>query len=456
MTHAIRKYLKDFIAICVLFVIALAVAAVILSNERLTLPSWVPLVGQKFYVLKGEFSTAQAVTPGQGQTVDIAGVPVGQISRVDLVDGRAVVTMKLKEKYGEVYPNATMLLRPKTGLKDMVVELDPGSADGGKALKSGSTVPVSQTQPDVNLDEILSSLDTDSRNYLQLLVHGAGAGLKGNGQALAAAFKRFDPTARDIAAITSELKTRRRSIAHGVHAFQELATELAGKDKQLARFVDASNAVFAAFAHQDDNLRRTLQLLPGSLRDLNTAMVKTGHFTDQLGPTLGALRPGARALGPSLRQTRPFLRESTPIIRDEIRPFTREALPTVKLLRPSANSLSASTNNLVEVTRVVNVLLNELAYNPPGNGIGQEGYLFYTAWANHDANALFSNQDANGPIRRGLLLASCGTFNLLNTNLRDIVSPVNGTKPVNILLSLLGGPDPNTSKLCPSQAGAGG
>src|SRR5690349_22516632 len=44
---------------------------------------------KSFFTLKAEFETAQAVTPGQGQTVDIAGVPIGQISTVDLVNGRA-------------------------------------------------------------------------------------------------------------------------------------------------------------------------------------------------------------------------------------------------------------------------------------------------------------------------------------------------------------------------------
>jgi len=35
---AIRKHLRDFVAVVGLFVIALAVAVVILGNQRLTLP----------------------------------------------------------------------------------------------------------------------------------------------------------------------------------------------------------------------------------------------------------------------------------------------------------------------------------------------------------------------------------------------------------------------------------
>ena len=52
----------------------------ILANQRFYLPGWVPLVGTDFVELKAEFSTAQAVTPGQGQTVNIAGVEVGEIT----------------------------------------------------------------------------------------------------------------------------------------------------------------------------------------------------------------------------------------------------------------------------------------------------------------------------------------------------------------------------------------
>jgi phospholipid/cholesterol/gamma-HCH transport system substrate-binding protein len=78
MKVAIRKHWKDFLAIIGLIVLSLVVAGFILSNERLKLPGWVPFFGRDFYTLKAEMSTAQSVTPGQGQTVNIAGVQVGE------------------------------------------------------------------------------------------------------------------------------------------------------------------------------------------------------------------------------------------------------------------------------------------------------------------------------------------------------------------------------------------
>ena len=66
-------------------------------------------------------------------------------------------------------------------------------------VERGWTLPVGNTLPDVNPDEILASLDADTRDYLTLLVDGAGQGLKGRGDDLREVFRRFEPTHRDLA-----------------------------------------------------------------------------------------------------------------------------------------------------------------------------------------------------------------------------------------------------------------
>ena len=58
------------------------------------------------------------------------------------------------------------------------------------------------------------------------------------------------------------------------------------------------------------------------------------------------------------------------------------------------------TPELTTTFRSSTTLLNALAYNPPGQ---EEGYLFWAAWLNHDGASIFVDQDAHGPIRRGLV-----------------------------------------------------
>jgi len=443
---AIRKHARDVAAIIALIVIAFAVASVILANQRLALPGWVPFLGQDFTEVEAELSSAQAVTPGQGQTVNVAGVEVGEISAVRLENGRAIVTLKLKEDSVPVYRDASVLLRPKTGLKDMVAELTPGHPSAGK-LPEGGTIPISQTLPDVNLDEVLSSLDADTRDYLRLLLSDGGQALKGNGSQLGQTVRRIEPTAKYSREVNAALAKRRANIARVVHNFSLLTDQLGRRDTQLADFVVNSNAVFAALAHQDANLKQTLRQLPSTLDVTQTNLAKVQRLAEALGPTLQDLRPGARALGPSLRQVRPFVTKTTPVIKNQLRPFTRAALPTVKQLRPALNDLSAATPSLTRVFKVLNYALNEVAYNPPGKA--SEGYLFWFAWINHLGPTVFSTQDAHGPIRRGLVVLSCNTAQTLNTV--AAANPLLGT-----LTQLLNAP--STQSICPksSQSPVGG
>ena len=439
MRVAIRKHLWDFVAILGLFLIAMTVAVVILNNQRLHLPSWVPVVGKSFYTVNADFSTAQAVVPGQGQTVNIAGVPIGEVGGVKLKNGLAEVKLNLKEKYKHrVYRNATMLLRPKTGLKDMVVELAPGTPNAGR-LPAGGTIPVQNTAPDVNVDEVLSSLDSDTRAYLMILVNAGGEAFanKNYSADLRQTFKRFEPTNRDLAKINGELSKRRANVARVIHNFNLLTTALGQKDRQLTALVSSANANFRALAHQDANIRSTLQLLPGTLSTAQTTLSKANRFATVLGPTLQSLRPAARALGPALAATRPFLRDTTPVIKNQLRPFARDVRPTVRQLRVAAENLHPLTPHLLSTFKVVNAIVNELSFNPPGP---EEGYLFWNAWLNHNSASLFSTQDANGPIRRGMIFASCSSLQLL-----EQVTAVNPA--LNVLFQLLNAPP--ASQVCP-------
>jgi phospholipid/cholesterol/gamma-HCH transport system substrate-binding protein len=440
MTRAIRKHLRDFVAIIFLVVVAAGTAGYILSNQRFYLPDWVPGLGKDFYTIHAEFETGQAVVPGQGQTVNIAGVKIGDIGKVELEDGTAVVELHIQAKYKPIYRDAKMLLRPKTGLKDMFVELDPGTQAAGE-LPEGGRIPLAQTRPDVNPDEILAQLDTDTRAYLQLLANSGGEAFtddpenpKGYTQSYSAdlreTFKRFEPTNEYVAEFTSLLQKRRRNAERAIHSFSLLAQELGKKDSQLAELVDSSNANFQVFAEQEANLRRALQLFPDTLETTRTTLGKVDDLANELGPSFEALRPFARALGPSLEETAPALRETTPIIRDEIRPFARLARSPTRKLRLAAEELAPTTARLSNVFGILNDLFDTLAYDPPGN---EEGYLFYTAWANHIAGFVFNTQDAHGPIRRGNFLVDCASLTATE-------ALVEGLPQLNVLFELLNAP----------------
>ena len=431
MTTAIRKHLGDFLAVIALFVLAVGIAAYILSNERLRFP----IVQEKTFRLKVELPNAQAVTPGQGQTVRVAGVDVGQIGQVQLKDGKAVVNLEIEPKYRHlIRRDATALLRSKTGVKDMFLEVDPGDS---QEMQENDTIKIDNTAPDINPDEFLGALDADTRDYLRLLISGAGKGLKGRGGDLQETFARFGPLHRDLAKVSTAVARRRHNLRRLIHNYGVLVRELGNKDHDLTRLVRTSNQVFDAFASQNTNISAAVARLPGTLRQTDRTLVKLDPFARELGPTFDALRPAVRQIAPANAASLPLLREGEPIIRKQIRPFTRIATPYFRNLGQAGRQLAKAGPDLSATFLGLNRLFDIGAYNKGGaqgltgnlatDRARDEGYLYWLAWTAQNTVSLFSAGDAQGNFRRIYLGGlSC---NLLTGALSGVLSGIGSLPP---------------------------
>ena len=210
-----------------------------------------PCSGANYYTLKAEFQTAQAVTPGQGQAVTIAGAKIGEIASVDLHEGVAVVTMKITPKYARLYKNATLLLRPKTQLQDITVEVNPGTPVGRQAAQRRSDPALTD-----RAERRLRRVPRRSRRGNARLPAGAPRRRRPGLQEQLARVRRRRSSASTRPRATGRrsqrsCEARHANIAHSIHNFRLLMEALGAKDKQLAQLVDSSNAVFATFAQEE-------------------------------------------------------------------------------------------------------------------------------------------------------------------------------------------------------------
>jgi phospholipid/cholesterol/gamma-HCH transport system substrate-binding protein len=416
--RAIRTHLIDLLAIAALFALAIATVAYVLEHQ----PAFT--FGRSYYVVKAPFASAAAVTAGQGQAVTIAGVEVGLVGGVALQDGHAVVTMDILKRYAPIYHNATVLLRPRTPLKDMYLALDPGTSSAGK-IPNGGSLSLASTEPDVDVDQILSSLDADTRTYLLLLLSGGAQAFAGPGARagtpspvatsdLTAIFKRFVPLDRDTNTFASLLAARSANLRGAIHNLDLVVSSLAGVDSQLASLVSSSSTDFGAIASQDAALESALTQLPPTLSQTRRTLGKVSAFAGATGPALHKLEPFARELSPALAALQPLAHDTTPAIEHQLRPFAVAVQPLARELAPAASKLASSTPPLTRSVGVLNQLFNTLAYQPSG---GQKSYLFWGSWLAHIADSLTDTQDADGPIVRGLFMASCPQLNLLEVTL---------------------------------------
>ncbi len=435
MKRAIFTHRLDLGAILALLLGALVVAGYILLHQ----PSF--SFGQSYYTVHAPFSTAAAVTGGQGQEVTIAGVQVGQVGTVSLKDGHADVTMNLYKQDAPVYRNATVLLRPRTPLKDMYLSLDPGSASAG-AVPNGGTLTLTNTEPDVDVSQILSSLDTDTRNYLVLLLSGGAQAFRDDGSTATApspravadlrgALKRFEPLDRDTRTFASLLATRQRSIRRAIHNFNLVIGALGGVNRQFASLISSSDTNFSAISAEDAQLESALSLFPGTLAQTTRTFGKVRSFANANTSALSRLVPFARDLGPALRATRPLFRDTTSVIARQLRPFSVAVTPLARTLAPASSDLAKSVPALSRSIAVLDYLFDELAYQGRGS---RHGYLFWGSWLAHNTDSLVQAQDANGPVVQGIFTGTCPELNFFEGQLQP------DNQPLGVILDLLGEP----------------
>jgi len=243
------------------------------------------------FVLKATFTTqTQLHIPSP---VRIAGVDVGEVvgvTRVSNSSDAAVVTMDIDPNGLPIHADATVKVRPRIFLEgNYYVDLRPGSPSA-PILSSGSTLPAPNTSGPVQLDRVLSALNSDARGNLQTLLQGIGSAL--DGQPTAAQDASQDPITRGLTggqALNLSLKysvgafrastivneallgIQPHDLSRVVLGNERLLRGLAASGGSLASLVTTFNATMATLASRQQELSQTIALLPPLLRVTQTS-----------------------------------------------------------------------------------------------------------------------------------------------------------------------------------------
>lgn len=398
----VRRY--GFYAALVMLVAVIGTGAgfYILLQERLPSPF------TSYYTLNATFPTDNAVVPGLGEPVNVAGVHVGEIAGVQLHGGRGTLRMDINPSVlPRVYADAAAALVPNTPLKDMEVDIIPGHRSAGP-LRAGAPIPVSETTIPIDSDDLLNALDTDTRTWLTSLITDNYEGLHGRAPQLRSLLRALGPTTADVHAIGDELAVRRHAIAHLVHNLSILTRAANSQDASLRTVAVAGERTLHALASQNTALHDAVEQLPGTLTVTRHTLGDTAAFANELGPTATALQPSIRRL-PSVLHDLPTLFKGTALLpAKQAIPFVNAALPLARMLPPLAANLEAATPSLIDSFKVLEYVVNEFAYNPPGPN---QGFLYWFSWFAHNSNSFLSTEDANGSVWRGAGVVSCTLLN---------------------------------------------
>jgi phospholipid/cholesterol/gamma-HCH transport system substrate-binding protein len=301
--------------------------------------------------LSGVFTSA--VNVHAKSPVRIAGVDVGKVTSIEREGRVAVVHMELEPKGLPIHSNTTLKIRPRIFLEgNWFVELQPGSPTA-PTLSSGATIPVTQTADPVQLDQVLSALNSDTRKNLQDFLQGYGDGLTRKpdaaenaeqdpdvyglnaAQALNKTYHIAPPALRGGTIVgQATTGTETHDISELVAAIGKTTAALNVYEQSLSEWVPNFNTFLANFANQSASLKATVALLPGTLHNASRAFVA-------LNSALPATRSFAQALTPGAAQTPQTVAAALPWIEQVQASFAPSELGGVaKGLQQSTPSLA--------------------------------------------------------------------------------------------------------------------
>jgi phospholipid/cholesterol/gamma-HCH transport system substrate-binding protein len=382
---------RDVTAILALILAGLLVAGFILAKQRVHWP-W-----QDEVILKADFRSVPAISPGNGQEVRIAGVTVGRIKAADVTDdGRARLTLSIDPGH-PVYKDAHLVLRPKTPLNDMYVEMSQGTEQAGE-LKDGALIPVEQTSNPVQIDEVLGHLDESTRAALTSLLSESDVALASAATDLPEGLDAANGTLDTFQPVVKALAKRRESLATLVTALQSITSAAGKDDERLQRLVRSLATTVTTLAAHDDDVRAALKTLPGATDQLRNATTAVTGLTSELDPALTNLKKASGELPSALASVGDVAKgiqdtsvRARPVV-GQLRPVVADLRPFIKALRPTLDDVVPITERLDRGTQVLVDRMVDL-----------QAFVYNTA-------SIVSLQDANGGILRGQTSVNLSTL----------------------------------------------
>jgi ABC-type transporter Mla subunit MlaD len=295
--------------------------------------------------------------------VRIAGVEVGKVIKTER-DGDATTVVFTVDGAGRpIHKDAFATIRPRIFLEgNFFVELDPGSPSSPE-LGSGGTIPVSHTSTAVQIDEVLTALQSPVRADLGRLLESYGKAL--THEPTAAEDLTQLPQVKGLSGAQALNKTFQFGGEAGKYSAQ-VTQALTGTQKHdLAKLIAGSGRTFAAFSHdqaalqglidnfnvftgalsnQSENLESTVRELAPTLKTAHTSLVSLDKSLPPLRTYAIELRPAVAELPELISSSKPWLAQVRPLLSG------KEAGGTAKLLAEATPGLAGAAQTGKELT----------------------------------------------------------------------------------------------------------
>ena len=401
------------------------------------------------FTVHATFSGAGGLRPGS--VVRIAGVNVGKVTGIGKVPGcghdqpgrascsAAQVTMTIDDQGLPLHTDATFAIRPRTFLEgNFFVDVSPGTPEAPKA-PDGHTFPVQQGIQAVQLDQVLTSLQSDTRRNLQTLLAQYGTAVKRGGPAYNRSIPYWLPAYRYSSVVAHDaLGIGPHDLSNFIAAQGTVAGALNANPQNLGSLVMDFNTTAGAFARQSAALQDALAELPRTLSAAIPAFNALNASLPPLTTLADALLPGVRSAGPAIEATLPLvaqlralvgpselggLASTLSVATPALARLTSATIPLMSQgVRPASSCLATVVHPWSQLT------LKDPHFNAangfPPRKVYVEAVDYLPGLAGESRNF-----DANGAYIRVLLTAGSLTYSLTHGAFGQAVAPLISTQP---------------------------
>ena len=250
--------------------------------------------------------------------VRIAGVDVGRVTGVKRAPGgTAVIKLAIRKDARPIHRDATLKVRPRIFLEgNFFVDLKPGSPSSPE-MPSGGTIPLANTATPVQLDQILTELDSPTRANLLHFVHALAGSVKGGGaETFDKTLKYWAPTFRN-GALTAEAfrGLRNHDLSEFIRDGGKTAAAIASGRAALADLVTGLNRSTRALAQRRAKVDAAVVQLAGAIDEARPAFEAINAAIPSSRALVQDLRPALRVAPPTLRSANLLLDQVSALIR---------------------------------------------------------------------------------------------------------------------------------------------
>ena len=310
--------------------VGLFIVLLIVIGTYLAFAKSLPFTGNGYEV---NATFRNAVNVATGSPVRIAGVNVGKVTKVERVGDNSRVTFTVDDSGRPIHSDAFVKIRPRIFLEgNFFLDVDPGSPSRPE-LASDGAIPVSHTATAVQLDEVLTSLQSPERSNLQALLEGLGTALAHQptasedvgqdpdvqglsaSQALNKTFDYGGNAGKNSAIVANAfLGTGPHDLSNLLGSANRVFATLAGHEVQLKDLITNFNTTTGALASRSNDLSETIRLLAPTLTTARTSLLHTNDALPFLRTFAIELRPGIAELPATIRAANPWLDQVKPLL----------------------------------------------------------------------------------------------------------------------------------------------